>query len=121
MIKLPIEQFSLFPVRKPAVIAKESGLGQQAWPKPPSLRAVRMFRDNLVAAGALLLSELVFRDLGRDRERNIDDDAGDVLVGIGENAVALGTVRLPDPDGPVRVGWWSGRSFVAIRSRLILL
>src|SRR5699024_6787762 len=34
-------------------------------------------------------------------------------VGIGENAVAIGTVRLPDPDGPVRVGWWSGRSLVA--------
>ena len=113
MIKLPVEQFSLFPVRKPAVIAEESGLGQQAWPKPPSLRAVRVFSDDFVATGTLLLSELVFRDLGWNGERNIDDDAGDVLVGIGENVVAIGTVCLPDPDGPVRVGWWPGRSLVA--------
>ncbi|EMA47357.1 hypothetical protein C448_05346 [Halococcus morrhuae DSM 1307] len=71
-----------------------------------------MFGDNFVATGALLLSELVFRDFGRDGKRYIDDDAGDVLVGIGENVVAIGTVRLPDPDGPVRVGWWPGRPFV---------
>jgi hypothetical protein len=95
------------------MVAEEGGLGQQVWPKPPGLRTVRMFGDDLVATGAFLLSELVFRDLGWNGERNIDDDAGDVLVGIGENAVALGTVRLPDPDGPVRVGWWSGRSLVA--------
>ena len=113
MVELPVEQFGLLPVRKPAVIAEESGLGQQAWPKPPSLRAVRVFSDDFVATGTLLLSELVFRDLGWNGERNINDDTGDVLIGIGENAVAIGTVRLPDPDGPVRVGWWSGRSLVA--------
>ena len=112
MIELPVEEFSLFPVRKPAVIAEEGGLGQQVWPKPPSPRAVRMFGDDLLATGALLLSEFVFRDLGWNRERNIDDDTGDVFVGIGENAVAVGTVRLPDLDGPVRVGWWPGRPLV---------
>ncbi|MFC6964818.1 hypothetical protein ACFQL7_26215 [Halocatena marina] len=32
-----------------------------------------MFDDDLVVTGALLLSELVFRDLGRNGERNIDD------------------------------------------------
>src|SRR5699024_9923801 len=113
MVELPVEEFGLFAVRKPSVIAQEGGLGQQARPKPPNLRAVRVFGNDSVAAGALLLSELVLRDFDWDRERNIDDDAGDVLVGIGENAVAIGTVRLPDPDGPVRVGWWSGRSLVA--------
>ena len=112
MVELPVEQFGLFSMRKPAVIAKEGGLGQQAWPKPPGLRTVRVFGDDLVATGALLLSELVFRDLGWDGVWYINDDAGDVLVEIGENAVAIGTVRLPDPDGPVRVGWWLGRSFV---------
>jgi|AntDeeMetageno50_2_1112565.scaffolds.fasta_scaffold02762_2 hypothetical protein len=112
MVELPVEQFGLFPVRKPSVVAEEGGLGQQVWPKPPSLRTVRMFGDDLVATGALLLSGLVFRDLGWDGERNIDDDARDVLVGVSENAVVIGTVRLPDPDGPVRVGWGLGRSFV---------
>jgi hypothetical protein len=72
-----------------------------------------VFGDDLVATGTLLLSELVFPDLGWNGKRNIDDDAGDVLIGISENAVAIGTVRLPDPDGPVRVGWRSGRSLVA--------
>jgi hypothetical protein len=72
-----------------------------------------VFGDDLVATGALLLSELVFRDLSRDAKRYIDDDARDVLVGIGEKTVALGTARLPGPDGPVRVGWWSGYSLVA--------
>ena len=71
-----------------------------------------MFGDDLVATGALLLSELVFRDLSRDAKRYIDDDTRDVLVGIGENVVAIGTVRLPDPDCPVRVGWWPGRPLV---------
>ena len=112
MVKLPVEQFGLFLVGKPSVIAEEGGLGQQVWPKPPSLRTVRVFGNDLVATGALLLSELVFRDLGWNEERNIDDDAGDVLVRIVENAVALGTIRLPDPDRTVRVGWWSGRSLV---------
>src|SRR5699024_10654752 len=76
------------------------------------LRAVRVFGDDFVATGALLLSEFVFRHLGRGWKRNIDDDAGDILVGIGENAVAIETVRLPDPDGPVRVRWWPDRSIV---------
>ena len=113
MVELPVEQFGLFAVREPPVITEESGLGQQVWPKPPGLWAVRMFSDDLVATGALLLSELVFRDLGRDGERYIDDDARDILVGISENTVAIETVRLPDPDGPVRVGWWLGRPLVA--------
>ena len=98
MVKLPVEQFGLFAVRKSSVIAEKSGLSQQTWPKPPSLRAVRVFGDDFVVTGALLLSELVFRDLGRDGKRSIDDDARNVLVGIGENVVAIGTVRLPDPD-----------------------
>jgi hypothetical protein len=113
MIELPVEQFGLFPMRKPSVIAEEGGLGQQMWPKPPGFRAVRVFGDDFVATGAFLLSELVFRDFDWDREGNIDDDAGDVLVGIGEHAVAIGAARLPDPDGPVRVGWRLGGSVVA--------
>ena len=52
----------------------------------------------------LLLSELVFRDLGRNEERDVDDDARDVFTGIRENVVAIEAVRFPDPDGPVRVG-----------------
>jgi hypothetical protein len=112
MVKLPVEQFGLFAVRELAVITEESGLGRQAWPKPPGPRTVRVFGDDFVVTGALLLSELVFRDLGWDWERYIEDDARDVLVWIGENMVAIGTVRLPDPDGPVRVGWWLGRSIV---------
>ena len=95
MIELPVEQFGLFAVRKSSVIAEESGLGQQAWPKPPSLRTVRMFGDDLVATGAFLFSKFVFRDFSWDRERNVDDDARDILVGISENAVAMGTVRPP--------------------------
>ena len=100
-------------MRKPTVIAEEGGLGQQVWPKPPDLRAVGMLGDDLATTGTLLLSEFVFRDLNRDGKRNIDDDSGDVLVGIGENAVAIVAVRLPDPDGPVRVGWRLRRSVVA--------
>jgi hypothetical protein len=113
MVELPVKQFGLFPMRKPSVIAEEGGLGQQVWPKPPGLRAIRVFGDNLVATGAFLLSEFVFRDFDWDRERDIDDDAGDVLVRIGENAVAIGAIRLPDPDGSVRVGWRLGGSVVA--------
>ena len=113
MVKLPVEQFGLFPMRKPSVIAATGGLGQQMWPKPPGLRTAWVFGDDLVATGAFLLSQLVFRDFDWDRERNIGDDAGDVLVRIGENAVAIGAARLPDPDGPVRVGWRLGGSVVA--------
>lgn len=72
-----------------------------------------MLGDNLGATGTLLLSKFVFRDLGRNGKRNIDDDAGDVLIGIGENTVAIGAVRLPDPDRTVRVGWRLSRSVVA--------
>ncbi|EMA56584.1 hypothetical protein C451_01618, partial [Halococcus thailandensis JCM 13552] len=92
MIELPVEQFSLFPVWKPAVITEESGLGQQAWPKPPGFRTIRVFSDDFIATGTLLLSELVFRDFGWDGERNIDDGAGDVLIRIGENTVAIGAI-----------------------------
>jgi hypothetical protein len=113
MVELPVEQFGLFPMREPSVIAEEGGLGQQAWPKPPGRRTVRMVGDDLVTTGALLLSEFIFRNFGWNREQNIDNDAGDVLVGIGEDAVAIGTVCLPDPDGPVRVGWRLGGSVVA--------
>jgi hypothetical protein len=113
MVKLPVEQFGLFPVGEPSVIAEEDGLGQQVCPKPPSFRAIGVLGNDLVATATLLFSELVFRDFSRNRKRNIDDDAGDVLVGIGENTVTVGTVRLPDPDRPVWVGWWLGRSVVA--------
>ena len=108
MIELPVEQFGLFAVRKSSVIAEESGLGQQAWPKPPSLRTVRMFGDDLVATGALPSS---YRDFSWDRERNVDDDARDILVGISENAVAMGQYASPTGQS-VRVGRWLSRSVV---------
>ena len=66
MIELPVEQFGLFAVRESTVISEESGLGQQAWPKPPGLRAIRVFSDDLVAA-AFVLAEFVLDDLDWDR------------------------------------------------------
>jgi hypothetical protein len=69
--------------------------------------------DDLGSTGALLFSEFIFRDFGWNWERNIDDDAGDILIGIGEYAVTIGTGCFPDPDGPVRVGWGLGGSVVA--------
>ena len=103
MIELPVEQFGLFAVRKSSVIAGErfgpTGVAQTAQP-PDSQDA----RDDLVATGAFLFSKFVFSDFSWDRERNVDDDARDILVGISENAVAMGTVRLPRPGqfGPGR-------------------
>ena len=113
MVKLPVEQFGLFLVGKPSVIAEEAVWASKCGPNPPNFRAIGVLGNDLVATATLLFSELIFRDFSRNRKRNIDDDAGDVLVGIGENTVTVGTVRLPDPDRPVWVGWWLGRSVVA--------
>ena len=110
MIELPVEQFGLFAVRESTVISEESGLGQQAWPKPPSFRAIRVFSDGLVAA--FVLAEFVLDDLDRDRQRYIDDDTGIVLVGISENTATVRTAGFLDPDSPVRVRKGSCRSFV---------
>ena len=134
MVKLPVEQFGLFLVGKPSVIAEEAVWASKCGPNPPSFRAIGVLGNDLVATATLLFSELIFRDFSRTGSgisamtRETDSsgsvrtrsqlgqlgiDMPRVVIEIGENTVTVGTVRLPDPDRPVWVGWWLGRSVVA--------
>jgi hypothetical protein len=113
VIKLPLKKFRLLAVGKPFMEPSESGLGRDVLPKPPGLRTVRMFGDDLVSAGTLVLTEFVLDNGCWNRERNVDDDLRKVVVWIGENMITVGTIAFVNVESFLWLWRCSGRSFVA--------
>lgn len=80
------------------MIAEVDDLDQQVLSKPPGIRKVGMFSDDLVATESLLLSELVSRGFSRVRKLNTKRDAEDILGGAGENLASIGPGHLSNPN-----------------------
>jgi hypothetical protein len=72
-VKLLLEEFCLLAIWKPLMESTKGGLGHDAWPKSPGLRALRMLSKDFVSARALMLAKLVLNDGCGNWKRNVDN------------------------------------------------